>query len=272
MKEADYVVLGVPYDSSESYRTGSRYAPNAIREASREIEDYDMLDGYDLLNLRLADFGDVNVSFGNYAETHKRIVASVKEILEQKAMPVSIGGEHTITLGTVSAYTQKPFVLFFDAHLDFRGDYLKEKYSHSCVTRRMAELVGIENVMVVGARSASKEELEDAKSMDLAYVDVEHVKKNALAEIIKRAEGRSVYLSIDMDVFDPTEARGVCNPEPGGLFYEDFVSLLALTKKLNIVGFDLVEVAPLYDSYTPILAANVILKTLARIEQSSGLG
>ncbi|MFQ5815342.1 MAG: agmatinase [Candidatus Hydrothermarchaeaceae archaeon] len=272
LSEADYAVLGVPYDSSESYRTGSRFAPNAIREASRGMEDYDMLDGCDLLKIKLTDFGDINVSFGNYRETHRRIVASIKEILEHDAVPVSIGGEHTITHGVMSAYSKKPFALVFDAHLDLRREYIGEEFSHTCVTRRITELVGVENVMVVGVRSAMKEELEEARGMGLAFVDAERAKeKDVLLEaILKKARDRDVYLSVDMDVLDPAEARGVCNPEPGGLSYRDFVSSLGFIKNVNIVGFDLVEVAPLYDSYTPVLAAKLILKVLSRIEHNKG--
>ncbi len=270
LTDADYAVLGVPYDSSESYRTGSRFAPNAIREASREMEDYDMLEGYDLLNIKLADYGDIDVSFGNYEETRKRIVASIKDILEHDAIPVSMGGEHTITHGVLSAYEKKPFVLVFDAHLDFRDDYIGEKFSHACTIRRITELVGPENVMVVGVRSAMKEELEDAKGLGVEFVDVEKAKEKGelLKSILKKAEGRDVYLSLDMDFLDPAEARGVCNPEPNGLFYKDFVSSLSFIEKVNVVGFDLVEVTPSYDSYTPILAAKMILKVLSRIQQS----
>jgi len=270
LTDADYAVLGIPYDSSESYRTGSRFAPNAIREASREMEDYDMLEGYDLLNIKLADYGDIDVSFGNYEETRKRIVASIKDILENDAVPVSIGGEHTISHGVLRAYDEKPFVLIFDAHLDFRDDYIGEKFSHACTIRRITELVGPENVMVVGVRSAMKEELEDAKGMGVEFVDVEKAKEKGelLKSILKKAEGRDVYLSLDMDFLDPAEARGVCNPEPNGLFYKDFVSSLSFIEKVNVVGFDLVEVTPSYDSYTPILAAKMILKVLSRIQQS----
>ncbi len=270
LAQADYAVLGIPYDSSESFRTGSRFAPNAIREASRGMEDYDLLDSYDLLKIKLADYGDIDVSFGNYEETNRRIVASVKEILEHDALPISLGGEHTITHSVLSAYSGKPFVLIFDAHLDFRDEYIGEKFSHACVTRRITELVGTENVMVVGVRSSSKEELEDAGKMGLEFVDAEESRgrEELLKTIVDKVKGKDVYLSVDMDVLDPAEARGVCNPEPGGLSYRDFVSSMRFIENANIVGFDLVEVAPQYDDFTSILAAKMILKVLSRIEKS----
>lgn len=268
LTDAKYAILGVPYDSSESYRSGARFAPNAIREASREIEDYDFEEKYDLQDIKICDIGDVEVAFGNFDETLMRTKASVKEILKKNVIPVCIGGEHTISYCAVKAYQKKPFCVVFDAHLDFRDEYLNEKFSHACTVRRIGELVGYDNVLVIGIRNASKEEYTDAKELGLKFItsaECEKTKKLSSA-VLKEINGKDVYLSIDMDVLDPKEARGVCNPEPLGLSYQDLLRNLEFLKDVNLAGLDLVEVTPLYDNYTPILAAKVIFKILVKNE------
>lgn len=264
LEEAEYAFIGVPYDSSESYRVGSRFAPRAIREASMEMEDYDLLEDADLRMLRIADLGDVEVSFGNFHETISRIKEVVGEILNHNVIPVGVGGEHTITYGILSAYRKKPFVVMYDAHMDFRDDYLEEKFSHACVARRVSELVGIENIILAGVRSASKEEAEAAREMGFNYITVTEWGDRIADTLGEAAGGKNVYLSVDMDVFDPSEAKGVCNPEPPGISFNQFVASLEFLKNCNLVGLDVTEVTPLYDSYTPILAAKVIFKVLLR--------
>ncbi len=269
LEGAKYAILGVPYDSSESYRLGSRLAPNAIREASKELEDYDMSEDFNLRDIVIADCGDVDVSHGNFRETSRRINTSIEEILLKGAIPVCLGGEHTISHAVVSSYPEKPFYLAFDAHLDFRSDYLNEKFSHACVVRRIGELIGFENILVVGVRSASKEELVDAAKLGLEFVDYERCREGGVVEEIigEKLRGRELYLSVDMDVFDPKEAPGVCNPEPSGFSYDAFVACMNFLADVPVVGMDVVEVTPLYDSYTPVLTAKLILKILTKIEK-----
>ena len=269
VEEASYVVAGVPFDSSESYRSGSREAPQAIREASREIEDYDMLEDFDLLSLRIADLGDIEVSFGSNTETKRRVVETVRFILDSNAVPVLLGGEHTISAFAVEAFPRDMLFLSFDAHLDFRDEYLNNRYSHACVLRRASERVGYGNVLVVGVRSACREELEDAKKLGVSFIPFnECCDLEALQARLRRAvEGRKLYLSIDMDVFDPKDARGVANPEPPGFFFLDFLKLIDFIKGATLVGLDVTEVVPRYDAYTPVLAAKLIFKILTRYEK-----
>jgi agmatinase len=270
LQEARYAVLGVPYDSSESYRAGSRWAPGAIREASREIEDYDLLDDFDLLGIPIHDMGDVEVSHGDAEETRKRVRETLGAILERDKVPVMLGGEHTITAFAAEAYDQGPFYLIFDAHMDFREDYIGNPYSHACVSRRIFERVGGENILLVGVRSASRRELQDARELGLRYLDFNHCRDvRALVKDITGIVGdRDLYLSIDADVLDPKEARGVCNPEPPGFSFDDLVRCLDVLKTAKLVGFDLTEVSPQYDSYTPVLAAKLIFKVLLKAEKS----
>ncbi len=269
VEEASYVVAGVPFDSSESYRSGSREAPQAIREASREIEDYDMLEDFDLLELAIADIGDIEVSFGSNQETRKRVVETVRFILDNNAVPVLLGGEHTISAFAIEAFPKDTLFLSFDAHLDFREDYLNNRYSHACVLRRAAEHVGYENVVAVGVRSACKEELEDARRFEVSFIPFDECYDLEALEtrLMKAVKGRNIYLSIDMDVFDPKDARGVGNPEPLGFFFFDFLKILDFIKGATLAGLDVTEVVPRYDAYTPVLAAKLIFKVLARYEK-----
>lgn len=266
LDDADYAILGIPYDSSQSYRIGSRFAPNAIRGASREIEGYDIEEGRDLSELKICDLGDVAVSFGNFGETCRRVEETLKDVIAKGTIPICLGGEHTISY-CVTKVLSKGFVyLVLDAHLDFRDSYLGERFSHACVTRRVGEEIGIENVMVVGVRSASKEELDDAQRLGLDYVgffDYERNPETAMQRVKSKIEGRDIYLSLDLDVMDPKEALGVCNPEPPGLGYRDLLYIFNVLKDCNLIGADIVEVTPLYDNYTPILASKILFKILA---------
>jgi agmatinase len=256
----------VPYDSSETYRTGSRFAPNAVREASREIEDYDMLEDFDLLEMPIADYGDVEVSFGDVDETLKRTKETVEEILQAAAVPCLIGGEHTISYFALHGFEKKPFYLVFDAHLDFHDDYIGGKFSHACSIRRAFELLGEDSVLVVGVRSAGREEVKDAKKLGLNYIDFASCRDidNLKLKILDAIKGRDVYFSIDADVLDPKEAPGVCNPEPPGFTFEEMVDILDVLSDVRMVGFDITEVTPIYDSYTPIVAARLIYKVLVK--------
>lgn len=267
--EAEYVVLGVPYDSSSSFKAGSREAPLAIRRASQEIEDFDLLEGFNLLDLKIADAGDIEPSYGSAEITKERVEFTVGEILSRGAKPVILGGEHTISSFVLEAFSEDVFFLCLDAHLDFRDEYLGNRYSHACTLRRVADKLGYENVLAVGVRSACKEELEDAERLGVRFIPVtgfENVKALS-ARLKKEISGKKVYLSVDMDFFDPKEARGVGNPEPPGVFFSDFLQMLDFLSESELVGMDVTEVVPALDSYTPVLAAKVVLKVLARHEK-----
>lgn len=265
IEQADYAILGIPYDSSQSYRVGSRLAPNAIREASRELEDYDFEEDKDLLELRICDLGNVDVSYGNFDETCRRVKDTLKDVLSKQVIPVSLGGEHTISYSVVRCLPEDTFYLSIDAHLDFRDEYLGEKFSHACVNRRVFEHLQADNVLVVGVRSASKEELNDANKMGLDYISYSDFEENSnavLRRIKDKIEGKDVYLSLDMDAIDPKEAPGVCNPEPSGFSYSDIVQISRLLRNSNLIGVDLTEVTPIYDNYTPVLASKILFKIL----------
>ena len=266
IKDARVVICGVPYDSSETYHTGSRFAPTAIREASREIEDFDILENFDLSEIPIADYGDVIVSHGDAKETMKRTAETAREILQAGAVPCLIGGEHTISYFALHGFERKPFYLVFDAHLDFHDEYINNKLSHACSIRRAVDLLGIENVMAVGIRSGGREEVKDAKKLGLNYIEIDDCRDidSLKIKILDAIKGRNIYLSIDADVLDPKEAPGVCNPEPQGISFEEMVDILDILKDVKLAGFDITEITPTHDSYTPVLGAKLIYKTLVK--------
>ena len=257
LSSADVVFLGVPFDGTSTGRVGSREAPNRIRAMSYNLETHSSLLQKDLRDLRMTDYGNVIVSPGDTGESLKRIEATVADIREK--FPVIVGGEHIITLPAVKALLRehpKLKVLQFDAHLDLKEDYLGNKLSHVTVMRRLFEILGRERIIQVGARSFSGEEREFAKKNTVLKAP------ERLAEF--RVSG-PVYVTIDMDVFDPAFAPGVSTPAPGGLTPSEFFALLeSLKNKMDVVGFDVVETNPPHDTgdVTSLLAARVIKETL----------
>lgn len=269
--QSDYAVLGIPFDSSESYRTGSRFGPDAIREASRDLEDYDLEEHFDLLDLQIADLGNLEVSFGNYEETLNRSVYTLEEIRKNGAVPIILGGEHTITYFGSKVMPPETLYVIYDAHTDYREDYLENTYSHASVTRRIAEEAGPENILLIGVRSGSKEEIDGIIDDEVTYIgarEFNNDKEKAFAMIREKTKDRKVYVSFDMDVFDPSEARGVGNPEPGGLYFRDIVESLDFLQRAGLEGLDVNELTPSYDPYSQILAAKLLFKTLVKANRA----
>ena len=268
-----YSIVGVPFDSTSSYRPGQRFAPMAIREASMNIEGNGYaVDGF-IDDVPLRDEGDIVVSHGNVHETLTRVAKVIAEILEENVTPVVIGGEHTVTLGVlrgIVAWGHKPCIVSLDAHFDLRDDYLGERYSHACWLRRALEETGVKAV-VVGVRAFDKEELVYAENSGLvSYIPSWGIKSLGLRAALLRIKSAlspcsKIYLTIDMDFLDPAYAPGVGNPEPGGLdIHEGLYLASELAKSFNIIGVDVVEVAPIYDhsGITSIAAAKIIQQVL----------
>jgi agmatinase len=254
---ADVVFLGVPFDGTSTGRVGSREAPNRIRAMSYNLETSSPGLKKDMAELKMLDYGNVAVSPGDTDESLHRIERTVKDVSDK--FPVIVGGEHIITLPVVKALLRKHpdmQVLQLDAHLDLKEEYLGNKYSHVTVMRRLAEVLGKGRLIQVGARSFSPEEKEFAD-------------KNTNVKTLQWLRGftskKPVYMTIDMDVFDPSFAPGVSTPEPEGITPgEYFEALKKLQDKLDVVGFDVVETCPPHDTsdITSLLAAKVVKETL----------
>jgi len=276
-EEADYVVLGVPFDVTSTYRTGARFAPTAIREASLNIETYSFSSGVDIEDLYLHDLGDLHVT-SDTDETLKRLEQVMRELLKEKKTPVLIGGEHTITLGAARAVGKNCAFISFDAHLDLRNEYMNLKTSHTTFMRRISELVHPPKIVEIGTRAVCKEELDYAKKAGINYVTVQQIRNEGVEKTIKKVEKlltgvKQTYLTIDMDVLDPGFVPAVQNPEPNGLCTRMFYELLNGLCDRRVVAFDVVEVAPHYDNgVTAIQAAKVLFEVLCHLEKTRKTG
>ena len=258
-EEASYVVFGVPFDNTSSYRRGSRLAPEAIRYAYRNLESFDPWYGIEFPDSRIHDLGDLIEE--EDAETVVDLVEQVvSQIRKDKKIPIMLGGEHSITTGAVRNFKDSSMVII-DAHSDFRDTYFGSKFNHACVTHRCLEILGNDRITSIGTRSTSKEEFDDPAFGQVRFVSAREVSEKGMAsvadDIIKKTKG-DIYFSIDMDGIDPSYAPGVGTPEPYGLRDLDLRILIEKLSK-RISGFDIVEMTPLYDNgNTAMLAAKMI--------------
>ena len=272
-KESNYTILGVPFDVTSTYRTGARFAPTAIREASLNIETYSFRANIDMENVNLHDLGDLNVT-GDTHETLKRVEQVVKELFDAEKVPVLIGGEHTITLGAARAVGKNVAILDFDAHLDLRNEYLNQKVSHTTFMRRIKEQVKPTKIVEVGTRAVCKEELSYAKKTGIDFVTTQQIRKYSVEQTSKKIknllkDAKEIYLTVDLDVLDPAFAPAVQNPEPDGLCTHTLYDLLHEVCDERIVAFDVVEVAPHFDhGVTAIQAAKTIFEILSIMEKA----
>ena len=265
---ADYgtsnlVIIGAPMDITVSFRPGSRGGPQAIRGASPGLEEYSLYARQDLREASFYDAGDLLLPFGNVTRSLELVKEAVALLLEAGKFPLLLGGEHLVSLGALRAVAQKfpgLAVIHFDAHADLRTDYLGEAYSHASVMYRAHRELGVD-LFQFGIRSGTAEELAYAKQHTHFYPF--HVLE-PLREAEKLLRGRPVYVTLDIDVVDPAFAPGTGTPEPGGISSAELLAALPLLARLNVVAFDLVEVAPLYDpaGITAMLAAKVVRETV----------
>ena len=252
--ESEFVVIGIPYDSTQSFIPGSRFLPNAVREASWNLESYSMLFDFDFNDVKICDAGNINVD-GTFIE----IVERVGEFYEKiNAIPIAIGGEHTISYACAKNFDNVCYIAF-DAHLDLRDEFDGSRFNHACTVRRVCE--EIENVILIGVRSGTKEERDFAENNIEVFYSWDVMEKG-VNWIVDRLECKLVYLSLDVDVFDPAFVH-VSTPEPAGLFPMHFLQFLKKFKG-KIVGFDVVEGIPDNEKRTQMLVARMIFEFIAR--------
>ncbi|MEM3695173.1 MAG: agmatinase [Candidatus Bathyarchaeia archaeon] len=275
-KEADYVVFGVPFDATSTYRTGARFGPTAIRQASLNIETYSFRTEVDVENLKIHDLGDLHVTTDT-KETLKRTADVAAEIFDAGKVPVAIGGEHTITLGVVAGLgskAQNTTLVSFDAHLDLRNEFMSLKLSHTTFMRRINEELKPAKIFEVGTRAVCKEELAYAKKAKIDFFTAQQIRKEgaqAVAEKLKEelAAYEGIYISVDMDILDPAYVPAVQNPEPEGIETHVLLDILARLCDKRVLGFDMVEIAPNYDQgVSAVQAAKVIFEMLCCLEKA----
>ena len=278
LEKANYVVFGVPFDVTSTYRTGARFGPNAIRQASLNIETISFRNGIDFEDLCVHDLGDLHVS-ADPKKTVNMLKLVVEDIADAGKLPVALGGEHTITLGIMkglSAKAKRTAVVSFDAHLDLRKEFLGLTLSHTTFMRCINEEVKPAKIIEVGTRAVCKEELAYAKKASIDYFTTQQIRKEGSAQITRKlveklAPYENIYLSIDMDVLDPAYAPAVQNPEPEGIETHTLLDILCALCSKRVVGFDVLEVAPNYDQgVTAIQAAKIVFEMLCALEKSRG--
>ncbi len=264
--ESGIVIFGAPYDSTASYRPGARFGPSTIRAESFGIETYSPYIDKDLTDYNIFDAGDIELPFGPPEPALDMIEELADKIFSDGKLPVMTGGEHLVTLGAIRSAAKKYdnlHIIHLDAHCDLRDDYLGSRLSHATVIRRCYDLLGDGRIHQYGIRSGEREEFAFAVShTDMHKFDV--------SDIINIKEGvgdAPVYLTIDLDVLDPSCFPGTGTPEAGGIDFINLLSVLDTVCKLNIIGADIVELAPALDAggASTALACKTLRELLLRL-------
>lgn len=280
--DADVAILGAPYDMGCQWRPGARFGPRSIREASTLFSfghggAYDFEDDVTYLpavKTRMVDIGDADIIHTDTVNSLANIERGVRAILAAGALPVVLGGDHSINIPCINAFSdQDPVHLVqIDAHLDFVDERHGVRYGHGNPMRRAAEkdhVTGLTQLGIRNVSSTAKEGYDDARKMGSDILSVRHLRKMGVEAVLARIpEGRRYYVSIDIDGFDPSIAPGTGTPSHGGFLYYEMLEFLdGLSRRGDIVGVDLVEVAPDYDrtGTTAILAAQVLMNLIGRI-------
>ncbi|AKC67705.1 agmatinase [Bacillus altitudinis] len=249
-EDAKVILYGMPMDWTVSYRPGSRFGPNRIREVSIGLEEYSPYLDRELHEVPFFDAGDIPLPFGNAQKSLDLIEEYVDSILEKGKFPLGMGGEHLVSWPVFRAmYKKYPdlAIIHMDAHTDLREEYEGEPLSHSTPIRKVAGLIGPENVYSFGIRSGMKEEFEWAKEAGMHISKFEVLEP--LKQVLPKLKGRPVYVTIDIDVLDPAHAPGTGTVDAGGITSKELLaSIHAIAgSDVHVVGADLVEVAPVYD-------------------------
>ncbi|PRO42068.1 agmatinase [Bacillus sp. LLTC93] len=249
-EDAKVILYGMPMDWTVSYRPGSRFGPNRIREVSIGLEEYSPYLDRELHEVPFFDAGDIPLPFGNAQKSLDLIEEYVDSILEKGKFPLGMGGEHLVSWPVFRAIHKKYpdlAIIHMDAHTDLREEYEGEPLSHSTPIRKVAGLIGPENVYSFGIRSGMKEEFEWAKEAGMHISTFEVLEP--LKQVLPKLKGRPVYVTIDIDVLDPAHAPGTGTVDAGGITSKELLaSIHAIAgSDVQVVGADLVEVAPVYD-------------------------
>ena len=252
------VMLGLPFDGTVSYRPGSRFAPEQIRLASWGLEEYSPYFDKHLEDCNFHDAGDLEFPLGNTVKSLDLIEKNVREIYNDGKKVFGIGGEHLVTLPEIKALSEfykDLAIVHFDAHTDLREEYLGETLSHSSVMRHAGNIIGFENIKQIGIRSGLKEEFELMKKYNTQVYDYSEL------DCLKK---KNIFITVDLDVLDTSIMPGTGTPECGGLKFNDLIGWFKYLSHFNIIGADVVELAPDYDlsGVSTVVAAKVIRELL----------
>ncbi|MDQ0204707.1 agmatinase [Pectinatus haikarae] len=242
--DADIVVFGAPFDSTASYRPGTRFASRTIRAESYNMETYSPYLELDLEeNSLVFDAGELELSLGNTQKTLETIYDFTKNLINDEKLPFMIGGEHLVTLGAVRAAAEKYpnlHIIHFDAHADLRDEFLGTKFSHATVLHRCHDILGDGRIFQFGIRSGERAEIEWGRE----HVRTRMFDFSGLEKIIKTLADVPIYFTVDLDVLDPSVFPGTGTPEAGGVTFNDLRLAMNAVSAMNIVGTDMVELSP----------------------------
>ena len=265
---ASTMLFGAPFDSTTSYRPGTRFGSAAIRHESYGIESYSPYQDKDLEDASVIDLGDLELCFGDVNKALDRIEERTRHVLHASKRPFMLGGEHLVTLGAFRAVADMypdVHIIHFDAHADLRDDYLGAKLSHACVLRRCWELVGDGRIHQFGIRSGDREEFAWGRT----HVSTRRFDFEGLEETLNQLEGKPVYFTVDLDVMDPSIFPGTGTPEPGGVTFDALRQAVTLVcSRAKVVGCDVNELSPHYDQsgVSTIVACKIVREMLLALQ------
>jgi agmatinase len=254
-------LFGVPYDGTTSFRPGTRFGPAAIREVSSGLESYCPQLDLDLEDLAFADLGALDIPFGAPEPVVMAVQRATEAVLALGLKPLMLGGEHSISSGAVAAVAaQHPDLVLvqLDAHADLRHEWLGTKHSHACAMRRCLEVLPSQQLLQIAIRSGTREEFSELRATG-RLVAIEQ-----LVQTLQPLRGKPIYLTVDLDWFDPAVLPGTGTPEPGGFMWNHFAELITELSQHNLVAADVVELAPMLDpsGASSVLAAKVVRSLL----------
>ena len=244
--DADIVMFGAPFDSTTSYRPGTRFASSAIRNESFGLETYSPYQDRDLTDYQIYDGGDLELPFGDPKDALRQIEEYVDTVLADEKISLMVGGEHLVTLGAVRSAVKKYedlHIVHFDAHADLREEYLGVTLSHATVLHRCHDLVGDDKIYQFGIRSGDREEFRWGKD----HVTTCKFNFDTLDEVVEKLKGKPVYFTLDLDVLDPSVFPGTGTPEAGGVTFVELLEAIKKVSALNVVALDMNELSPVYD-------------------------
>ena len=255
-------VFGVPYDGTTSFRPGTRFGPAAIRDVSEGLETYCPQLDRDLDDIAYADLGALAIPFGAPEPVVERVKTATEAVLDLGLKPLMLGGEHSISSGAVSAVAERHpdlVLVQLDAHADLREEWLGARHSHACAMRRCLEVLPSGDLLQLAIRSGTRLEFQELRHSGRLIQDCP-----ALAHAMQNLAGRPIYLTVDLDWFDPSVLPGTGTPEPGGFHWSDFAQVLQVLQDHRLVGADVVELAPQLDvsGASAVLAAKVVRSLL----------
>jgi agmatinase len=266
--EARIVIFGAPFDSTTSYRPGTRFASRTMRAESYGLETYSPYQDLDLEDASVFDGGDLELCFGDTNLALNDITAYTKEILDNGKLPLMIGGEHLVTLGAVRAVAEKYpdlHIIHFDAHADLRDDYLGATLSHATVLHRVWDIVGDGKIFQFGIRSGERAEFNWGRE----HVTTHKFDFEGLENVVEKLKGKPVYFTLDLDVLDPSVFPGTGTPEAGGVSFLQLLEAILKVGELDIVGCDINELSPLLDASgaSTAVALKVLRELLLKLEE-----